>query len=152
MLRYFPAVGEPLYHSYEQPVTKGTLFNLYGSLLQQHVKSAAQDTYVGIKRELDYGYISYRLTIEEPIKDFLRFDPAYLTPLVGLTLHLGGYPCDRTSYLTEPRLEIRIGATCEGQSFLIPVLCVPNGGSYEAPGLQLYKAEKSPHTAHDNQA
>lgn len=149
MLRYFPAYGEPLYHSYEKPVTKGILFGLYGSILRHHIKSGTQDTYVGIKRELNYGYISFRMTIEDPMKDFLRFDPAYLNPLIGLTLHLGGYPCDRTSYRSEPHLEIKIGSTCDGESYLIPVHCTPNGGYYETPGLQFYKAETAPRKARE---
>lgn len=142
MRLYFEFVWGASRDRFDKPVTTKLLEELFSGILYNHITENAHDTYVTLSPEADFGRVDYRVAIGENIRRLFSIDKDFVNPLIGLSLHLGGLPCDRTSYTTLEEVEFHILALFNSEFYKIPVQCRLNKGLYETVRLQFYRATK----------
>jgi hypothetical protein len=142
MRLFYEFAWEATRERFDQPVTRALLDELYGGLLYYHITQNAHDTYVSLGAGAEFGRVSSRLSIEGELQEVFSLDAAFIVPLMGLTLHLGGYSCDATSYSPMEEIRFSIIARFQGDFYSIPVECHLDKGIYETVKLQFYRASQ----------
>jgi hypothetical protein len=142
MRLFYEFAWEATRERFDRPVTRALLDELYGGILYHHITQNSHDTYVSLEAGAEFGRVSLRSSIEGEIQHMLSLDAAFIVPLMGLTLHLGGYSCDATSYSPMEEIRFSIITRFEQKFYSIPVECHLNKGIYETVQLHFYRASR----------
>jgi hypothetical protein len=131
-MRLFFEVEAQKLADFTVPLTLKSLERYYSSVLEEHIRNGYLCTLLEVDRDMTGNFIRKKNRVlrnqfsdswSVSLGDEVRYE--YLHPTLGLSLHLGGWPCDATSYARGEEVSFDVLVRYKYDFYSIPVVCVP---------------------------